>query len=1469
MDKLYGGCFRKWLIRLDEILHKADKDMLRQQQEFQAEEKRFREKWEAKAAAQKNLAQTFPEQLKARIKSVHEGAREVAKELIDQENRLTITHVVSLFAKKQGTRGTQQMKEEQFRLETVDDCVNALDQIRAQANWLIYGGGYNFTQGRGVSALLHASKGMEYCSRLDDLLDTVLRFQAELERRQEELIENSIRSYQRALQIEKKSLGSAKLQEMEQLESRQNQQRVQLESNLRMELAKLWPKECANYLQRQYRYFATTSYINLSDGLREGLLNRVMLFYDTGWIRSDRLRELLQKIMYGILRDHQKLLFPWGMSETDGAAWLFWSKEERFRDSLRFYVNTMMADVLSCVPVGDLTYTVVDPVEKGRSLSLFRDMEKRMPELLGKGICKEQEEISERIHEIREMISLIRREKLGNTYATIYDYAREQGEKHVQIHLLVLFDFPEGIGENLLKDLREILTFGGICGVYTYLVYTGKAGDNVTDTYRKQLGEIVKGTTMIIQDAQGFRMGESPIWSYCEDVKEEERHFLGQYLLFLEVKRGSQNLLPSALQQLIFAEDSRQMENTIAKVEQIRKQDKEADIDSLGSSQNFPKEMLLGDAVYPAALFSGCAEYPRLLENFGVGNPEEKGSGSISVPLLLDFHRGSHFYLECTQKNTEEVLHFTHQLIWKFLISLPAGKINFCVFDGKQRGNSMVPFLDFRQRCPEIFDKKIYTDPEDMYEQLRQINARMDEFIQEKLGNRYRNFGEYNQNMQKRPEAATVLLLYDFPMGMDARSMEYLMSILRNGKRCGVYVILCHNPEVSLPGYDSATAYYEKEIRENCERVECSDGRYFLEPYGVEFQMAKFPDISRLDAFAAAYEKQLQKMQKQGISYQDILPEELFVNSSAQKLSIPVGIGDRDEVVSLELGEGSSHHGLIAGATGSGKSTLLHTIIMSSMLKYSPDQLQLYLMDFKSGTEFNIYESVKLPHIRLLALDAMQEFGESILEELVREMEQRANLFKNTEGGGVTTIKDYVRATGKTMPRILGVIDEFQILFNDAADRKVAEHCAELAKRIVTEGRAFGIHLLMATQSMRGVSNMTLISGIVEQMLIRIGLKCGESDIRYLFPNGDCGQIQTMMKGAIGTAVMNLDYTEKPDTAFRVAYFDAEAQRLDLKKISEQFADYPCQCQVFEGKRTEKLLDYFRREGIEQSQEFPVRIHLGTPIKVAPPIAVTADKKRKHNLLVCGSDSRMADRVMDNYMISALLNQNASVYCADGDLLVDDESRLPFYQLLEKWSGRLTLAEERGDIIRMVDELYEQYQSRKKKNRKDVVFVLLRNLQFLDLVEMMLRGERVERQDYLEEEALQKDDFSDPMAAFDFDSILSPKEGEDEMPVGEKLIRLIESGSMYGIYFVISSLEYQAVRDSMCTYGENTLKHFPERIVFALSPADSEFLLDDLNVSGLQDNTVYFTDGVQGKIKLKPYLAPEVPELQEYLGISD
>lgn len=280
------------------------------------------------------------------------------------------------------------------------------------------------------------------------------------------------------------------------------------------------------------------------------------------------------------------------------------------------------------------------------------------------------------------------------------------------------------------------------------------------------------------------------------------------------------------------------------------------------------------------------------------------------------------------------------------------------------------------------------------------------------------------------------------------------------------------------------------------------------------------------------------------------------------------------------------------------------------MLHYSPDNSICILWISKAVTEFKVYESVKLPHIQLLALDAMQEFGESILENLVTEMENRAKAFKD-DANGVTKIKDYVELTGKPMPRIVVIMDEFQILFNDSTNRKVAMHCAELTKRIVTEGRSFGIHLFMATQSTRIISDLTLSSGTVEQMRIRVGLKCGENDARYLFGDQNDMKALAMMKGPIGTAVLNQDYTEQPNIGFRVAYCDDETQKYYLDLISKTYADRPSTLQTFEGNRTTNLLDYFAEANIGVTSELPVQIHMGTLIKVAPPFSICIDKKNE------------------------------------------------------------------------------------------------------------------------------------------------------------------------------------------------------------------------------------------------------------------
>ena len=100
------------------------------------------------------------------------------------------------------------------------------------------------------------------------------------------------------------------------------------------------------------------------------------------------------------------------------------------------------------------------------------------------------------------------------------------------------------------------------------------------------------------------------------------------------------------------------------------------------------------------------------------------------------------------------------------------------------------------------------------------------------------------------------------------------------------------------------------------------------------------------------------------------------------------------------------------------------------------------------------------------------------------------------------------------------------------------------------------------------------------------------------------------------------------------------------------------------------------------------------------------------------------------------------------------------------------------------------------------------------------------------------------------------------------MLKLIEDGSGFGIHFVVSSLEYQTVKDCM-HYGENALAKFPERIIFSLNDNDADNLVENVSVTGLRDNTVYFTDGVKDTYQMKPYIAPTAGELDQFLSTFD
>ena len=1293
------------------------------------------------------------------------------------------------------------------------------------------------------------------------LKNTVTSFVSEIEKELPPIVEESIASMKETYLSRRSAILMRQQKEENELEISYNNSLDAVADKIYNELDTILPDDFVSYLNDLILNYVRTIYkVNGSGIIQDDVLNMCFIDYPIDFfVNSKIVASVIKEKCSKLLTENNAIRLPVVMSTENAPVWLIKSDGSNFK-SIQEFVNSIMFAYLSSLPVSGLVYTVIDPENRGNSVSPFFDAKKKLAELFGEKIYITKEDIYAKIAKLNEKIESILQDRLGNQYDTIFDYAKNNTDYIVVSELVLLFDFPKGFDERTLADLRNVLRNGSRCGIFVIISYTSESDGSRSREYEKSIDSIQELSVVLTQADNDFLLRGMPLSYFSIPDKIEFSKFFSKYMLIFEGIKNRGIAFSPLIKKLIETKDFTDLDNHISLICDMMKNYDEMYAKVPNIKAIFPSIVTLGNVMYPSDVFSDSIGYQRIIDTFGTLNNSKYDPGYVELPLTFDLRNSFNLFLNVPEDSSTEMLAFTHHVIWSFLSFMPLTKVNICVFDPEQRGNSIIPFLDFRKKSQDTFDNKIYTSKDAILERLKKINAQIDEFIQEKLGNRYKDILDYNLNTPNRAETVTLLVLYDFPSGMDGGSLDLLLNILRNGNKCGVFTVICFNPNIIFSKYERIDERLE-DIQRFCVMADYKDRHYRLLPYNLQINI---PDIllgDKADLFINEYIEKSEQIKKQGLSFDDIISKDLFTMDSSKCLKIAVGIGDGDNIVDIVIGEGSSHHALIAGATGSGKSTLLHTLIMSSMLHYSPEQLNLYLMDFKSGTEFKVYESVKLPHIKLLALDAMQEFGESILENLVSEMERRGNIFKEV---GQTSLRGYIQTTGKPLPRILVIMDEFQILFNDATNRKVAMNCAELSKRIVTEGRAFGIHLLMATQSTKVISDLTLSRGTIEQMRIRIGLKCGEDDARYLFSDQNDTKALSMMKGPIGTTVMNLDYTEQSNIGFRAAYCNEDTQKRLLEKIAAAFSDTPYTLQTFEGSRTVKLLDYFAENNIQLTNESPINIHMGSLIKVAPPFSVLIDKKKKHNMLVCGANERMASTVSGNYIISALMNTNANVYCIDGDYLVGDDSSIPFYNALTDFSDRFRIANNRADIINFINDAYTRFQMWKKQNSNEVIFMVVRNLQFLDIVKSMLKGESIDESEFIDDKLVEeeKSDPNDPFAAIN--NMFANKRGDDNLGVGEKLIKMIEDGSGFGIYFVITCLEYQTVRETMY-YGENVLSRFPERIIFSLGSNDADNLIENVSVEGLRDNTVYYTDGVKNTFQLKPYILPTPIELEKFV----
>jgi hypothetical protein len=342
-----------------------------------------------------------------------------------------------------------------------------------------------------------------------------------------------------------------------------------------------------------------------------------------------------------------------------------------------------------------------------------------------------------------------------------------------------------------------------------------------------------------------------------------------------------------------------------------------------------------------------------------------------------------------------------------------------------------------------------------------------------------------------------------------------------------------------------------------------AEGRGLAAPVAVDTAVPA-PVVAKV---AAALGERLRR--ESTLRFVDLIPPELWTGTSTDGLRTTIGRTGR---APMELAfDDATPHWLVGGRTGAGKTVFLLDVLYGLAARYPPDELALYLLDFKEGISFTEFTPTArdpsfIPHARAVGIESDREYGVAVLRELSREMNRRAAILKRNAATSLAQLR-HGGDVDSAMPRIVTVIDEFQVLF-ERNDRLAGEATA-LLEELARKGRSYGIHLVLASQTVSGVEALYgKGDSIFGQFPLRVALPGG---------SGVLDVLNTAAEGlTLGGAVVN-DSAGLAGAERTVRFPDAHAERDAVTEIRhrmwEQRTPGAAPPAVFAGYATQQVED--------------------------------------------------------------------------------------------------------------------------------------------------------------------------------------------------------------------------------------------------------------------------------------------------------
>ena len=636
--------------------------------------------------------------------------------------------------------------------------------------------------------------------------------------------------------------------------------------------------------------------------------------------------------------------------------------------------------------------------------------------------------------------------------------------------------------------------------------------------------------------------------------------------------------------------------------------------------------------------------------------------GKIDIKFL---GRGNIWVDDTLNKNSKD---FVQGLIKFALDNTTPGQLELVVYDENLSGIAS-PFFGLNNSGEKLLTSiRNDKDFEEYLDHLRDhING-----VLNVIGGRSRSLTHFRADVDYPIEGYKLIVIsadYDL-LKEDVKNK--LLTLLRVGPNVGVS-FLVHS--MTLLENSSVLKYFSLLSNEGSEVTK--NGELIIGDFPI-------PANQELIKTSENIAETISRMSLSSISFTDVQPtDKLWEESSVDGLTFCIGRYGLD-IKDITLGDelNQRHNILITGAVGQGKSNLIYMVLHSLCQRYSPEELELYLLDFKEGVSLQPFvpdsEGVFLPHAKALGLEADREYGLSVLAHLLEVYKERMATFKDSN---VQNLKQYRTAfPQQIMPRILLVIDEFQLMFSE--NDSISYEIAKLLMKGARLFRAAGIHILLSSQTIGG-NNALMGSdaeGLFGQVPIRLALKnsISESYATLGQQNDAAAHLRSR------EAIVNLDYGNIASNMKTSIAFADELVLEPLRKVwwksAMKVKKYPFP-NVFIGSQKISL----SRSNIESLREHNRALMVvGTKVSVSSaPLTLPFDNEFGRNFILFGNGPGI--EIIGNISLSLAATSCNSRFLIV-DLLRDDTGKD------EKFSTLLSILSQYSEHVEKINvHNFEEY----------------------------------------------------------------------------------------------------------------------------------------------------------------------------------